>query len=236
VRSPETARDLAARHNRALLPKSLAPQDVRPARWFLSRAFPPRYLILWAWGIEDEQFRLFGLPHWADSSDDAPYAVEARAAGPTSEGECRLMLQTLLKERFHLVVHKERRQVDGYALEVAKHGPKITPVTDPEAPGNGSNFVMSGAHIQIYDAALQGLTMQQLASALHVAGLGRPVIDRTGLDGIYRIDLRFQMRGTEGAGPDLTTALKEQLGLELTGVKEFIDALVIDRLDRPDPN
>jgi len=44
------------------------------------------------------------------------------------------------------------------------------------------------------------------------------------------------MRGTEGAGPDLTTALKEQLGLELTGVKEFIDALVIDRLDRPDPN
>ena len=78
--------------------------------------------------------------------------------------------------------------------------------------------------------------MDQLAFALQVANLGRPVFDRTGLKGIYKIALSFRQRETEGEGPDVTTALEDQLGLRLEPRKELVKVLVIDRMNKPEPN
>jgi uncharacterized protein (TIGR03435 family) len=185
-----------------------------------------------------EDYLLSPLPAWVGSSEN--YSIEARAASDISEGTCRLMLRDLLKERFRLGLHQERRLVEAYVLLIAKGGSKLTRVTDPVAPPNGPGFTISGYPNQIYDRKLQGWTMQQLAIALHFARLERPVIDQTHLTGIYKIDLKFRSRsGAEDSSdsdPDVTTALKEQLGLELRSSKQIVDMLIVDRLERPDAN
>jgi uncharacterized protein (TIGR03435 family) len=197
-----------------------------------------RYLIKWAWSLDMEDYLLSPLPAWVGSSEN--YSIEARAASDISEGTCRLMLRDLLKERFRLGLHQERRLVEAYVLLIAKGGSKLTRVTDPVAPPNGPGFTISGYPNQIYDRKLQGWTMQQLAIALHFARLERPVIDQTHLTGIYKIDLKFRSRsGAEDSSdsdPDVTTALKEQLGLELRSSKQIVDMLIVDRLERPDAN
>ncbi len=69
-------------------------------------------------------------PDWLDSQG---YDIVAAVPAGTSEHDFRLMLQNLLAERFGLTVHRGTRQVSGFALEVAKGGPKLTPSRDPTA-------------------------------------------------------------------------------------------------------
>jgi len=73
-------------------------------------------------------------------------------------------------------------------------------------------------------------------------GLGRPVVDKTGLTGSYRIKVEFDLNLGQ-RGPDLVpspnslptvfTALQDQLGLKLESSTTAREVLVIDRLDRP---
>jgi uncharacterized protein (TIGR03435 family) len=121
--------------------------------------------------------------------------------------ESRLMLQSLLAERFHLKVHIETKELPVYALVIAKGGAKLTasappPATPPDegapppkaavapdqlpktAPRGMSMIRMSSTKIEA--SASEG-TMEQLASMLTNqpdAG-GRVVIDKTGLTGKY---------------------------------------------------
>ena len=75
------------------------------------------------------------------------------------------------------------------------------------------------------------------------------VLDRTGLDGTFDVDLRWSPEPTDlvrgdaargalpvGDGPSFFTAIREQLGLKLEGVTDERRVLVIDRVERPDPN
>ena len=87
--------------------------------------------------------------------------------------------------------------------------------------------------------------MAVLATALRNFGARRPVVDKTGLSGTYRIRLNFDMRTTmqsPGADaptsdvPTMFTAVREQLGLKLEPSKAVRDVLVIDRLERPTSN
>ena len=78
--------------------------------------------------------------------------------------------------------------------------------------------------------------------------VNRVIVDRTGLDGRYDIELKWtpeppaQGRGTSGPpAPDpnavsIFTALLEQLGLRLNSTRDTVDVLVIDTLERPTPN
>jgi uncharacterized protein (TIGR03435 family) len=146
------------------------------------------------------------------------------------------MVRDLLSDRFRLRAHNERRLVDAFDLVVSKDGAKIKRVTDPGAPVNGPGFTINGSSMQMLPANLKGWTMEQLAEVLGVARLGRKVFDRTGLEGIYRISMSFRTADGPGEYPDVTTALREQLGLELRAAKEHLDVLVIDRLERPNEN
>ena len=66
--------------------------------------------------------------------------------------------------------------------------------------------------------------------------LGRKVFDRTGLEGIYRIEMRSSRPDDFGVDPDVATALREQLGLELRAAKEPLDVVVVDHIERPSQN
>ena len=91
-------------------------------------------LIAAAWRVE--RYQVSGGPRWLDSDE---FDIDARAGGPVSGDQLERMLQALLKERFHLSLHSESKEVRVYALEIAEWGRKIQPVTD-EMPRAAQSF------------------------------------------------------------------------------------------------
>jgi uncharacterized protein (TIGR03435 family) len=143
------------------------------------------------------------------------------------------MLQALLAERFHLVVSREPRQVSGFELVVAKKGLKM----EAAQPGledshtNGGPNRISGTNV----------TMEQLATRLsRVTDIGSIVVDKTGLAGRYNFDLNWVPAGGDARGmadaPSIFTVIQEQLGLKLESARVPIEAVVVERAERPEEN
>jgi uncharacterized protein (TIGR03435 family) len=188
-----------------------------PSRSRLRAVGNLRTFIRQAYGIEDAQ--ITGGPKWFDS--DA-YEIDARASAPTTSTELKLLLQSLLAERFNLEMHNETRQLPIYSLVVTKSGSKLQ-LTD--APGSTS----SGPTL------LRGI-MDSAAIARNLTStLGRTVIDNTGLKGSYKFSLTWAS-DEQTDGPSIFTAIQEQLGLKLESTKGPVQVFVIDRATLPTPN
>jgi len=188
-----------------------------------------------------------GGPNWLGSDK---YDIEAKAGKPAAEAELKLMLQTLLADRFKLTLHRENREGSGYALVVAKSGSKLKQATgDEDRPGiwRVSPGPLTGRNASI----------SQLARNLSL-DLGLPVVDETGLAGAYNFTLTWapgenESRGAltmlppdvaaqlplqrgDPNGPSIFTAVQEQLGLKLEARKTPVEVLVIDHVEKPDAN
>jgi uncharacterized protein (TIGR03435 family) len=190
---------------------------------FTAHGLSLQWLIVLAYGIDANQ--IFNKPTWLDT---AHFDVVAKPSGniALSREELRPLLQSLLQERFHLVTHTETRQMPGYALMVAKEGPKLEPT-------KGSKF--PGYRVSVTDKQLNGLnwSMPYLATMLqHPAG--RPVVDKTGISGSYDIKLDFasNVSTTDDGLPSVFTAIQKTLGLKLEPQNVPVEFLVIDHVDR----
>jgi uncharacterized protein (TIGR03435 family) len=187
-------------------------------------------LITYAYDLGHDQ--ISGGPSWATS---LRYDVTAKAEGDTlSREQARLMMQTLLAERFQLQTHRETKEFPVYALVIGKSGHKLKPSS---ADATGRSFVNSGSNGMHMEAA-KG-TMDQLARQLTNTA-GRRVINRTGLDGLWAYKMDWLPAG-QSAAPDsdtvsLFTAIQEQLGLKLEPTKAPIELLIIDRAEKPAEN
>lgn len=147
-----------------------------------------------------------------------------------SREELRPRLQDLLQQRFHLVTHREAREVQGYALVIAKHGARLQPTKGAPFPGFRSN---------VNPGSLKGLSWSMADLAAYVTSLiGEPVADRTGIQGRYDVSVEYAPDDAVDSNlPSLFTSLKETLGLRLTSRKVPVDMLVIDSVDEtPTPN
>jgi uncharacterized protein (TIGR03435 family) len=69
------------------------------------------------------EYQLSGGPGWLDNDR---FDIEGRAATPAGEEQLRAMLNTLLAERFKLVVRHESKEMPVYALTVGKKGSKLS--------------------------------------------------------------------------------------------------------------
>ena len=218
-------------------PNNLPPRERKIERLcsggrFSSRGGAVVAEIKWAYQIET--FDPLGVPAWAGFSGDR-YDIEARASASMTEDQCRLMVQTLLADRFKLKVRWEAQETPVYALVTAKSGPKMQKVTESDPP-NSVRFTQSGTPMQMFAPELKGWTMDQLAQALSVAGLERTVVNRTGLEGVYKFDLEFRHESLPvGRGTDVRTAV-QKLGLKLEARKEKVKKLVVDHIEKPDAN
>jgi uncharacterized protein (TIGR03435 family) len=163
---------------------------------------------------------------------------------PEGVGKDRMpaMLQALLADRFKLAAHMEDRPRNVYALVVDKGGPKFKE-SDPNAPNQRFlRFTFGGGGIK------GSVTMAALARYLSGRGYG-PVLDFTGLNGKYDIDLAwapdpaFERSGPNAAvhpdpapasapTADLFHAIRESLGLKLEPRKEPVGVLVVDHVER----
>lgn len=172
-------------------------------------------------------FGLSGLritgPDWIGTDR---FDLAGKAPQGVPDSQFMPMLQALLNERFRIEVHREKKEMATFDMVLANGGLKLTPF-DPSKPtpparNNGGAMYIGAA------------TMPQLADGL--AGIvGRPVVDRTGVEGRYSFMLQYAQPSlgapdTTGASnlPDVLTAIPEQLGLKLESKKQQMEILVVD--------
>jgi uncharacterized protein (TIGR03435 family) len=162
------------------------------------------------------------------------YDILATAGRPAKTEEMRVMLQSLLAERFKLTMHREAKEIQAYALVEAKEGHKL--VESKEADGLGVTPMTAKMGLSARHATLDLLTM------FISQPLRTPVIDMTGLKGRY--DFEFDISSfisnsrdqADGPPPDpefvLQSLLPKQLGLRLEKKKLPVEMLVIDRVEK----
>ena len=187
--------------------------------------------------------KVSGGPSWVITDG---YDVSAIAPEPNvSADEFSLMMQNLLKDRFSLKVHTETHGTRVYILLPAKSGLKL-PGAKPEpcfnglkAPDADPEAGCGAMDVTPESISNERVSMQWFASVL--AGvLGRPVLDRTGFAGSFKVRLDFAPvapgSDTDSTKPSIFVALEEQLGLRLEAQKGTEKVLVIDHVERPSEN
>lgn len=179
---------------------------------------------------------VLGGPSWADGD-----GFDIRAKIPEDAVEQRrtllpLMLQSLLADRFHLVITRERKEVSGYALVVGKKGIRMS----PSKPGqDGSHTSSHNTHL-----VAGNVTMEDFAKTLsRDRDVGMLVVDKTGLSGRFNFELDWKPDALEGKPeasnddrPTIFTALQEQLGLHLESAKIPVQTIVIEKAEIPGDN
>ena len=241
-----------------------SPQDVRdptpPRRGrCIGQGVSLRALVLTAYASSP-------IARLALSPDPTFVTIEAIADDleRVTKGELQQMLQALLEDRFKARVHTEKRELDGFALTIAKSGikfkentsgeerPVIFPPGVPLPPGI---LTTGGGKTVIGPYARYGThTMQEVVKTLGDALGFVPIADKTGLTGTY--DIRFGLEeirplaepapgarrggGPQNQGPQFTTpvpkAVEDQLGLHLERARVEVDFIVIDHLELPTGN
>jgi len=196
--------------------------------------------VRWAYGSAGKmgtEYQVSGGPDWARSD---MYDIIAKPSSPTTESDqYRLMLQGLLAERFKLSIHTENKDLPVYVLLIGKNGPKVTASKDN---GNQRSILPAAGGITVQNAS-----MSDLAEFLTgLPSFGRPVLDRTGLDGRFDFSLMLLDQQPEGIGA-LKRAIVtsdfsnyayavEQLGLKLESQRAPVEFLVIDNVQKPSEN
>ena len=222
---------------------------------------PVRPLITFAYMVAG--YQLIGGPGWLASDrydfiakleEGSANAVQPFIPGSTTPNAMQLALRNLLVERFKLRTHRETREMDIYALVMARPGggpgPGLKPTTqdcskpvEPPRPGApapgapGQPFCgISGTPGRV---RFGGLPASSFATALS-GPAGRMVVDRTGMTGSWDFELTFAPENrapdappADPNAPSFFTAIQEQLGLKLESTKGPVEVLVIDSVERP---
>ena len=191
----------------------------------------------------------YHLPAWRIAGmeeDQSFYSINAITDPSATEEQVRLMLQKLLADRFKLVTHRITKELHGYALVVARNGPKIKTATElkeapplPEYLKGGTPALFEGQILLSKEgrgtAAVtgRGVSLSRLADTLSET-LGTFVLDRTGMTGNYYFGFKFLKDSAPGdvEGPTLFIALQEELGLKLKRQKGQVEVLVVDHMEK----
>jgi len=187
-------------------------------------------LIRTAWSIDDNG-KILGGPSWLDLYR---FDVIAKAPPSTTQEAAKLMLRTLLADRFKLVTHMDTKPMAGLVLTLGKGKPKLK-----ETEGKGYSCQapelasQPPGPIRKITLTCRNITMEAFAQIVrNMAGGTKPVIDKTGLAGAWDFDITWtpqQLLGLAGAdGIPVVEALDKQLGLKLEDQKVPMPVIVVD--------
>jgi uncharacterized protein (TIGR03435 family) len=120
-----------------------------PGGRFTAEKVTLKLLVKWAYELTDEE--LAGGPKWTESDRYDIVATPESDAGNEPVGrdrKIRIMVRSLLADRFGLVMHLEKRDMPAYVLSVARDGAKLEATRHPPGPqlqisGNGQTRVMT---------------------------------------------------------------------------------------------
>jgi uncharacterized protein (TIGR03435 family) len=154
--------------------------------------------------------------------------IAAKYPPDTKGADKWLMLRSLLEDSFKLATHRETKEMQGYALVVAKGGFKLKPV---ESVGNDTHS--SGGRVRTLTAKATSLAY---VADMAARSVGAVVADKTGIDGVFDFELRWANGDPEGDRADDTptifVALQETLGLRLQAQRVPVEVIVVDHLER----
>jgi uncharacterized protein (TIGR03435 family) len=202
--------------------------DVGPGGRFAARGYTLKLLIQQAYEIKG--FQILGGPGWLDTDR---YDVRARGRANATRHEVNQMLQKLLADRFALRLHPVQREMQGFALEVAGDGVKL-------APSQATEEIPNSHHDQQGYLVGTGYSMRSFATIVG-AYVSKPVVDQTGLSGLYDFRVRWteradQLSDSEPGSISLITALRDQLGLKLVSKRVPADLVQIDNASKATPD
>jgi uncharacterized protein (TIGR03435 family) len=176
-------------------------------------------------------------PDWIQRGD-LRFDVNARAEDPekTTQKQLLTMLQNLLVERFHLKFHYRTGQADGFSLTVAKGGPKLQESTSDQVKvlftGPEGEALLKPISERPISLTARKYSMPMLVNLLTAIGQSGPGVDNTGLSAAYDFALSWDSE----AGPALSTALRQQLGLQMKPEKVSVSTFVVDSAEKPASN
>lgn len=215
-----------------------------------------------AYGLQGNQ--ILGGPAWITAASER-FDITAKATEGTKPDQMLLMVQQLLADRFKLRLHQETRELPIFALVMARDDRRLGPQMKPAAfdcttlraaLARGERPTLPpradkpscGAQTRLGHFLVGGYPMSDIARNLSAFVGGRPVVDRTGLTGIYDFELTWTpdqlppappgqtLPPADPNGPSLFTAVQEQLGLRLQATTGPVEVLVIDNAERPTPD
>jgi len=187
---------------------------------FTDHTVSVQQIILQAFDLTD--YQVLRLPDWANPRGEPGgeyYDIDAVAPfdDPTTS-ELRMMLQSVLAERFNLRCQWQEKELPVYALVLTRNGSKLQ-----RAP-----------------AESRGLTMYALIQLISPFIVDRPIVDHTGLEGQYVAlrpgDVSHVREDPLRAASELSAMLEDRYGLKLEARKELTRMLVVDHIERPSPN
>jgi uncharacterized protein (TIGR03435 family) len=220
---------------------------------FRATNIPLQFVIVYGYNQVGREFKklsgaklLPGAPGWILSDG---YDIRAKISPSDLEAlqkltfdqqgdQKRLMIRSMLADRFKLIVREEAKPGACYALVVDKNGPKIKKVAAPSDPTSHEGDSFGGPGF----IGAKSAPLSQLVFYL-TNELNCPIPDRTGLTGNYAFSMQYSAdqgsgatSSTDALQPDLFTALREQLGLRLIPVTIPIPSIAIEHVERPSDN
>jgi uncharacterized protein (TIGR03435 family) len=203
---------------------------ITPGGRFTARATTLTFLLEWSYGIQPSQHS--GGPSWLGVDR---FDIVAKADGNVSDREIKLMVRSLLAERFQLKLHRERRDVSAYVISVGKAPPKLFP------PGAGETHALRIAPQMDPD---QKITTHRIIATRYSIGqladifarqLGEVIVNDTGLDGEFDFTIDLTPDDSRPSPMDptlLIAAMREQLGLTVKYQKAPVDFYLIDGAEK----
>ncbi len=200
-------------------------------------------LIAFAYDLHPKQ--IVNAPAWFGTDKFDIDGVPDTPGRPTTK-QLKLLVQSVLADRFQLSFHRDERELTVYAITVAKGGPKLT--ESIHKPTDPQGFL----YRKLGQLAVTNETIKDFCDGMQGSALDKPVVDHTGLTAHYDFTLDWTPDETQflqfgprppapatedpNAPPVLNTALQEQLGLKIDSTKASAPVLVIDKVEKPSPN
>jgi len=200
-------------------------------------------LVANAWSIEGD--RVLRGPSWLEIDR---FDITAKAPRTTSKDDVKLMLRSLLADRFALVAHPDTKVLPAFVLTVGKNGSKMKEADGTGEPGcqykPPPDNPPAGSPPPYIAFSCHSVTMADFADDLHNwAGgyLTSPVVDQTNLKGAYDFDFKWTGKGDLAkAGADgisIFDCVDKQLGLKLEAKTAPLPVVFVDAVnEKPTPN
>jgi uncharacterized protein (TIGR03435 family) len=208
--------------------------------------------IAFAYKLTSDQTSHMAYPKWVV---DEHFNIQARGSADATKDQMRLMMQSLLADRFKMSARWETRSLPTFIMQFEKtgqFGPQLKPAAagceDPSHPARveptpcGLSGMVELA-IGNYKITGRNQTLQVIASRLghwSMTGIERPVVDGTGTPGKFDFTVSWvtnqALAAGELSGPSYIQALREQLGLKLVPSTGNYTILVLDHIEEPTPN
>jgi uncharacterized protein (TIGR03435 family) len=197
-------------------------------------------LISLAYDIDND--KILAGPSWLDM---VRFDVSARAPARSSPEDAKLMLQTLLAQRFSLKIHKDSKELPGFVLSTGAGKPKLKPAADaaasPNCQGQPQQTPSPGAvPQQVVDC--HSLSMDDVGRILvNIANGSGSALNKTGLEGKWDFTIKWTppaLLARAGAdGISIFDAVDKQLGLKLEAGKVSQPVIFVDSVNQaPTPN